>query len=91
MVSLELLLQTYQFGSVTDCWRVDIQQVSAAYYTSAVFSDSVVPPEVQALLNEYVDVFQALFSQLPECDTFHYIPLCNEGMPPPKLRQFCMS
>ena len=91
IVLLESLLQTYQSRSVTGCWRVDIQPVNAAQCTRAVQSDSIMLPEVQALLNEYVDMFEALSAQPPERGASHHIQLYNEGMPPPKLRQFSKS
>ena len=91
MVSLESLLQTYQSGSVTACWQINIQPVSSAYYTSAAQSESIMLPEIQALLNEYVNVFQVPSGQLPQHAASHCIPLSDEGMLPPKLKQFSMS
>ena len=49
------------------------------------------PPELQALLSEFADVFSVPSSMPPDCKFAHEINLYDENVPPPKLHQYCLT
>ena len=87
---MESLLQTKEAGAATGFWRVDIGQSQVGSAESGMLDATAAtkeaPPELQALLSEFADVFSVPSSMPPDRKFAHEINLYDEKVPPPKLR-----
>ena len=91
---MESLLQAKDAGAATGFWRVDIgyPQVGSAEHgmLGAPVATKETPPELQALLSEFADMFSVPSSMPLGCTFVHEINLYDEKVPPPKLHQYCI-
>ena len=92
---MDSLLQAKEAGAATGFWWVDIGYPQAGLaepgMLGAAAATKEAPPELQALLSEFADVFSLPSSMPPDHKFAHEINLCNEKIPPPKLRQYYLT
>ena len=92
---MESLLQAKEAGAATGFWRVDIGYPQAGLAAPGMLGATVAtkeaPPELQALLCEFADVFSVPSSMLLDCKFVHEINLYNKKVPPPRLHQYHLT